>query len=80
MKHTNLKMFQKNEKEGAFHWRDININNDLTSLESKMLVRFANSLIGIITIPLLNTILILHTESTLYVRSYSLSSFDRYLP
>jgi len=44
MKHTNLKMFKKDEKEGAFHWRDININNDLTSLESKMLVRFANSL------------------------------------
>ena len=80
MKHTNLKMFKKDEKEGAFHWRDININKDLISLESKMMVRFANSLIGIITIPLLNTILFLHTESTLPVRSYIMSSFDRYLP
>ncbi len=56
MKHVNLSMFSKDEKEGAFHWRDININNDLASLESTMLVRFANSLIGIISIPILNPI------------------------
>ena len=59
-------MFQKDEKEGAFHWRDIYINNDLTSLESKMLVRFANSLIGIITIPLLNTFFF-YTQSRPYL-------------
>ena len=80
MKHTNLTMFKKDEKEGAFHWRDININKDLISLESKMLVRIENCMNGNITIPLLITILFIHTESTLPVRSYSMSSFDRYLP
>ena len=43
MKHENLSMFTKNEYEGDFHWRDINVNNDLTILEPKMLVRFAKT-------------------------------------
>jgi hypothetical protein len=43
MKHENLSMFRKIEYEGDFHWRDINVNNDLTILESQMLVRFAKA-------------------------------------
>ena len=44
-------MFKKDEKEGAFHWRDININKDLISLESKMLVRIVNCINGNIKNP-----------------------------
>jgi hypothetical protein len=39
MKHRNISMFDKRGYEGAFHWRDINVNKDLIDLESKMLVR-----------------------------------------
>jgi hypothetical protein len=48
MKHENLSMFTKNEYEGDFHWRDINVNKDLTILESQMLVRHIH---GYNTIP-----------------------------
>ena len=48
MKHENLSMFTKNEYEGDFHWRDINVNKDLTILESQMLVRHVH---GYTTIP-----------------------------
>ena len=43
MKHENLSMFSTNGFEKNFHWRDINVNNELTALESLMLVRFANT-------------------------------------
>ena len=45
MKHENLSMFRKNEYEGDFHWRDINVNNDLTILESQMLVRLIKNML-----------------------------------